>query len=263
MQPGFDIADHTAPDLAALRAEMARLERRAGAGRRRQPISLGLTCVDAMLPGGGITTGALHEIAGSGAQVEHGSAAALLAAALLARVPGEVLWVLERRDLHPPALAAVGLTPDRIVYVHAGKPRTVLLVMEEGLRHGGLAGVVGEFSGALSLTASRRLQLAAEHSGVTAFLLRRRRRCDDPALLAPSAAVMRWCVATVPSPPPLAHAPETPGLGRPHWRLELVRCRGGETHTWIVEAFDATGRCRLVDDLADRPAATAPRRAAA
>ena len=66
----------------------------------------------------------------------------------------------------------------------AGDAASVLLVMEEGLRHRGLAGVVGEVSGRMTLTASRRLQLAAEASGVVAFVLRRSRRHDDPALVA-------------------------------------------------------------------------------
>ena len=258
MQPAAHIAV-----LSALRSEVARLERRVTAGWREKVASFGLAAVDAALPAGGLALGALHELAGTGCQVEHGTAAALLAAGLLARVPGEVLWVLEQADIHPPALAAVGLTPNRVVYVHARKPHNVLLVMEEGLRHRGLAGVVAEFSGALGLTASRRLQLAAEHSGVTAFLLRRSRCFDNPVLLEPSAAVTHWRVATVPSGPPLANAPGTPGLGRPRWRLELIRCRGGEAHSWIVEAFDATGRCRLVADLADRPAAAEPQRAVA
>jgi len=48
----------------------------------------------------------------------------------------------------------------------------VLLAMEEGLRHADLAAVVCEMSGRFGLTASRRLQLAAEASGVTAFALR-------------------------------------------------------------------------------------------
>ena len=249
--------------LAALKSEVARLERRVSGGCREKVVSFGLAAVDAALPAGGVALGALHEVAGTGCQVEHGTAAALLAAGLLAEIPGEVLWVLEKADIHPPALAAVGLTPNRIVYVHARKPQAVLFVMEEGLRHPGLAGVVAEFSGALGLTASRRLQLAAEHSGVTAFLLRRSRCFDNPMLLEPSAAVTRWRVATVPSGPPLPHAPETPGLGRPRWRLDLIRCRGGEAHSWIVEAFDATGRCRLVADVADRPAAAEPRCAVA
>jgi len=260
MQPATNIV------VAALRSEIARLECRGAAACREKVVSFGLEAVDAALPGGGLALGTLHEVAGIGCQVEHCAAASLLAAGLLAQVPGEVLWVLERADIHPPALAAGGLTPERVFYVHAHKPQTVLLVMEEAVRHGGLAGVVGEFSGALGLTASRRLQLAAEQSGVTAFLLRRSRCFDNPVLLEPSAAVTRWRVATVPSGPPLVHGlrgPETPGLGRPRWRLDLIRCRGGEAHSWIVEAFDATGRCRLVADLADRPAAAEPRRAVA
>lgn len=42
--------------------------------------------------------------------------------------------------------------------------------MEEGLRHRGLAGVVGELT-RLTLTPSRRLQLAAEASSVTALVV--------------------------------------------------------------------------------------------
>lgn len=250
MQPG----SHNAI-LASLRSELARLERHAGAGPRGPCLRFGLPAIDRALPGGGIAAGALHEFAGAGAQTEHATAPALLAAALLAQPPGTVLWVMERPDIHPPALAAVGLAPDRVVYVHARRPRTVLLVMEEGLRHRGLAGVVGELGGRLSLTASRRLQLAAGRSGVTAILLRRSHRFDDPALRQPSAAVTRWRIAAVPSAPPLAHASETPGLGRARWRLDLVRCRGGVPRSWVLEACDATGRCGLVPDMADRPAA--------
>ena len=169
----------------------------------------------------------------------------------------------EQADIHASALAAVGLTPDRVVYVHARKPQTVRLAMEEGLRHRGLSGVVVEFGGALGRTASRRLQLAAGQSGVTAFLLRRSRRFDDPVLLEPGAAVTRWRVATVPSGPPLPLPPDTPGLGRPRWRLDLIRCRGGEAHSWMVEACDATGHCRLIPGLADRSVVAEPRRAIA
>ena len=42
--------------------------------------------------------------------------------------------------------------------------------MEEGLRCGQVAAVIGEL-GDMSLTASRRLQLAAEETGVTALSL--------------------------------------------------------------------------------------------
>ena len=127
---------------------------------RRSPF--GVPAIDGCLPGGGLALGALHEVASGGADIEHGAAAMLLSAGILARLPGQVLWVLERPDLFAPALDAVGLQADRVIYAEAGNAATVLLTMEEGLRHAGLAGVVGELSGKLTLTASRRLQLAAE-----------------------------------------------------------------------------------------------------
>jgi protein ImuA len=201
------------------------------------------------LPGGGLLAGALHEVAGDGADAEHGAAAALLLAGLLARRPGPVLWAVMRHDLFAPALAAAGLHPDRVVFAEAGG--AVLLVMEEALRHPGLAGVVGEV-GKMGLTASRRLQLAAEGSGVTAFALRRFHRASDPAMEEPNAAVTRWRVGALPSPPPLAHAPGVRGLARARWRLGLVRCRGGTPASWTVEACDAEGHLSLVAELGDR-----------
>ena len=243
--------------LDTLRARIARLERRSAAPAA--VLRFDVPGIDQHLPGGGLLAGALHEVAGDGPDVEHGAAAALLLAGLLAQRRGPVLWAVMRHDLFAPALAAAGLHPDRVVFAEAG--RAGLLVMEEALRHPGLAGVVGEV-GRLGLTASRRLQLAAEASGVTAFALRRFRQAADPALAEPNAAVTRWRVAALPSPPPLAHAPKTPGLARARWRLDLVRCRGGAPATWTVEACDAQGRLALVTDLPDRSAAEGRRHAA-
>lgn len=249
------IQDH---QLTALRARIARLER--GATWRQKPVaSFGVPAIDRHLPGGGLARGALHEVAGTGPETEHAAAAALFTAGWLARVRGHVLWVLERADLFAPALAGVGLAPHRVVYAEAGNPDAVLLAMEEGLRHPGLAAVVGEVGGRLSLTASRRLQLAAEASGVTGFALRSSRRHDDPVLAEPTAALTRWRLSALPSPPPLPESPDVPGLGPAHWRLELVRCRGGEPSSWTVEACDAKGRLRLAADVADRPAAQTDR----
>ena len=149
--------------------------------------------------------------------------------------------------------------PARVVFAEAGKD--VLAAMEEGLAHPGLAAVVGELSGRLSLVASRRLQLGAEKSGVMAALLRRSRMFDDPELAAPSAAVTRWRIAALPSNPPLPRAPSVPGLGPALWRLELTHRRGGEPGSWIVEACDATGRLTLVAGVADGSAAQTGRAA--
>lgn len=246
----------TAASLAVLKASIARIGRAAKTTGAVLPF--GLPAIDDHLPGGGLALGALHEIAGGGPDIEHGSAAMLLGGGILARLSGQVLWVLERPDLFAPALDAVGLHADRVIYAEARNAAAVLLTMEEGLRHAGLAGVVGELMGKLTLTASRRLQLAAEQSDVTCLVLRRSRRYDDAQLSAPTAAVTRWRVTALPAPPLLEYSLETPGLARSRWGLELARCRGGEPASWIVEATDATGHLALPFGVADR-SAEAPR----
>lgn len=243
--PGAD-TDATA-HARARQAAIAAAEARPGAVLR-----FGIAAIDAHLPGGGLNRAALHELAGAGADTEHAAIPALLVAALLAHHPGQVVWATERRDLFAPALAAVGLHPDRIVFVEAG--RSVLAAMEEGLRHPGLAAVVGEISGPIGLTASRRLQLRAE-AGVPAFVLRRSRRFDDPLLSAPLAAATRWRVASLHTRPVRIDAPDLPGVARARWRLDLVRCRGGVPSSWTLEACDAQNRLGMAAELRHGPAA--------
>ena len=226
--------------LDELRARIARIEE---AGRPRHPVvPFGVAAIDARLPQGGLAAGALHEIAGG----PHGAEGVLFVAGVLARLEGPVLWCLRGRDLFAPALAGAGLHPDRVIYAMGGDERTVLLCLEEGLRHRGLAGVVGEVA-RLSMTASRRLQLAAEASGVIAFVIRRWRTAEEAGDFGqPTAAVTRWRITAAPSSPlPVL------GLGRARWRLELVRVRGGEGAAWEVETCDAQGRLALSADLAD------------
>jgi protein ImuA len=238
------------PAIAALRERIARIEHTHARGSAERSVPLAIEAIDQALPTGGIRLGALHEAASAGPDTEHAAAATLFIAGILARMDGLILWVLRQADLFAPGLAGVGLNPDRIVFAEAGKQ--VLAVMEEGLRHPGLAAVVAEHTGRLSLVASRRLQLAAEQTGVLAVLIRRSRSFEDPVLNEPTAAVTRWRIAALPSPPALPHAPDTPGLGRVRWQLDLTRCRGGEPGSWVVEACDATGHLGLVSDTAKR-----------
>jgi protein ImuA len=251
----FLSAAHT-ETLARLRAQIARIEHN-GAAQTHRSVPFGIPTLDQSLPSGGLLMGALHEVAGAGQDTEHGAAAACFLAGVLARIEGPVLWVVERQDLFAPGLACAGLHPARVVFAEAGKE--VLAAMEEGLAHSGLAAVVGELDGRLSLVASRRLQLAAEHSGVMAALLRRSRVFNDPALVAPSSAVTSWRIAALPSNPPVPHVPSVPGLGRALWRLELTRCRGGQPGSWIMEACDATGHLALVAGVAHGSAAETER----
>jgi protein ImuA len=237
--------------LADLRARIARIE---GTHAGHAIIPFGVESVDARLPAGGIATGALHEIAGS-SQLADDASATIFLAGILARTEGPVFWCLRWRDLFAPALHLAGLHPDRVTYVEAGNDVHVLLAMEECLRHAGLAGVVGEVT-KYSSTASKRLQLAAETSGVPAFVFRR--ACKAGAAADGSAAVTRWRITASPS-----EDLGIPALGRPRWRVALERSRGGNPHEWIVEGCDATGRIALPAALVDRPAAQEDRQAAA
>ena len=215
----------------------------------RGVLPFGVPAIDERLPGGGLPFGALHEVAGGAEGALHGAAAARFAAGVLARTQGQVLWCLRHPDLFAPSLVQVGLPPERVIFAQVDDEAGVLAAMEEGLRWRGLAGVIGEVA-KLPMTASRRLQLAAEKSGQMAIAIRRWRRVADAAELGrPTAAFSRWRVTSLPSSPL-----PTPGVGRPRWFLELFRCRAGEAFDLEIEACDAKGHLHLPAPLADRPA---------
>jgi len=236
--------------LSELRERVRRIERSRLAIHGVLPF--GVAAIDRVLPDGGLARGALHEILGAGGDEEDGALAAAFAAGILGRLAGDgtVLWCLPRPDLYGHGLAAHGLDPAHIVLVRAPRDSEILWAMEEGLRTPGIAAVVGEV-GTLAAVASRRLQLAAERSGITAFLLRRWRDSGQAARERnlPNAAVTRWRIAALPSQPLRGE----PGVGRPRWRVELLRCRGGGPACWEVEEADATGHVSLAAALADRP----------
>lgn len=162
--------------ISELRKRIARLE--GGNARERTVLPFGVAAIDRVLPGGGLAFGGLHEVAGGGNGAVDGAAAALFAAGIAARTVGKVLWCVTRPDLFAPAIEQAGLPPGRVIYVEAGDEKSVLACFEEGLR-GGFSAVVAEIAG-LSMTASRRLHLAAESSGAIGIAIRRwRRRVSD------------------------------------------------------------------------------------
>jgi hypothetical protein len=151
-------------------------------------------------------------------------------------------------DLFAPALAQAGIAADRVIYVESGDEKSVLACFEEALRHSKLGAVVAEVSD-LSMIASRRLQLAAEGSGVIGLALRRwRRQVEAAEFRQPTAATTRWRISVLPSTPL-----PVPGMGRARWRLQLVRCRRGESAEFEVEACDAQGRLALPYELSYQP----------
>lgn len=239
--------------LEALRTRIRALE---SPGMERAPVvSMGAPALDAALPWGGLPRGRVHQVTGG----EDGFLAPVLAftAGLAARLAGEetpLLWVVQAGSpddaLYAPGLAGLGLPPGRLLVARADAPADVLWCMEEALRCPALGAVVGQVR-AVDLTAGRRLQLAAEQSGVTGFLLPSTQGAGwgETRPPAPAAATTRWRVEAAPS----AAVPWR-GLGPPRWMLTLERCQGGLPRSWLVEKADATGDLAVVATLSDRPA---------
>ena len=158
-----------------------------------------------------------------------------------------LLWVQERMAIleagriYPPGLPF----PD-IIHVEARDAKSALWAMEEGLRCSALGAVIGELWGdprALDFTATRRLAVAAEKSGVAAWLVR---FGATPNL---SGARMRWRVASASS---LAHPFDPRAPGAASWDAELFRARGLPPGRWAVAHDGQKDRFHLVAAPRDR-----------
>lgn len=167
------------------------------------------------------------------------------------RARGPVLWIQERMAIlesgriFPPGLQAADL-----VHVEARDARSALWAMEEGLRCSALSLVVGELWGdpaALDFTATRRLAVAAERSGVACWLV----RLGGTANL--SGARMRWRLASLPSQ---ANPLDPKAPGAPSWDADLFRARGTPPGRWsLVHDPGQAGSAdpfRLVAEAGDR-----------
>lgn len=210
-------------------ASLARLKRRLerlGHQRRTAPaglFALGCPALDARL-GGGLARGALHEVCAAPADQASAAGFALM---LAIRAGGgrPLLWIREDRgerregELYGPGLAELGASPESLVLVRAPDTVSALRAGADGLGCGALGAVIvepGARATALDLTASRKLVLAAEATGVPAFVLR-----DGETRLA-SAAASRWLAGAARSQPLPGQAP-----GQTALCIELVRHRGG------------------------------------
>ncbi len=169
-----------------------------------------------------IQSGVTHEFI-SHTPPEAAATAGFLSA-LLARLAGDkgtIVWIVKTKTVHAAGLLPFGLAPERIIFAHVPQDRDALWAMEECLRCKQLSAVVGEIREA-DLTATRRLQLAAEVTGATGFLLR-----HDPKRTNNTACATRWRIR--PAPGVTDHLP---GLGAPAWHAELLRARGSPPEEW-------------------------------
>ncbi|MBJ3763433.1 hypothetical protein ILP92_11815 [Maribius pontilimi] len=103
-----------------------------------------------------LALGRVHELCGLSRR--------MLALAIAARMTGPVFWIAPARaNVAPnPDGFAAWLDPGRLVYVHVGHDRDVLWCAEETLRSGAVPLMIADLPGPPSLTAVRRMHLAAE-----------------------------------------------------------------------------------------------------
>lgn len=206
----------------------------------------GVAAIDRVLPGGGLALGAVHEWfgyvecpamegwpgRGQGwiAPVSILTHLARLASARAARRGGEgegpaVVFVGRRCWPTPWAMVAgahEGLPAivGRSLLVDAGGTDERVWSIDVALRSGAVGVVVADGSG-MDLSATRRLQLAAEGARGGLVLLARPPWEVDRL----SSSWSRWLVG-----------PAVTGWSRPRWRLTLARCRGvGTAPSWLVE----------------------------
>jgi protein ImuA len=191
----------------------------------------------------------LHEVTAADHRSIPAALGFLLAlTAVIKQARGALLWPTAKQANifglpYAPGLKFFGLEPARFVFVRCAKACDCLWVMEEGLRLGGIAAVIGARAKTMDLTASRRLQLAAEQANTPVFLLR---NYNDHA---PSAAVTRWRVCPAPS------ARDQFGFTKnARFRVALDYARGGKTGEWAMEWDHDALSLRLSSALDDRTA---------
>ena len=209
-----------AEGMTRLRRVIAKIEGEAGpAGdrlARRLPFA---RAFDSAL-GGGLADDALHEIAP--ARPTDGAAAMGFALALAGRflsrrsasalIVSEGFADQESGALYGPGLVAHGLALSRLVFVRAPDAALALWAIEEALKCGAPAAVIGEIWSlkGYSLAASRRLLLAARKGKVPALLILA--GAYGQAERISSAAETRFEIAAAPSMrTPAAAGPDLPG----------------------------------------------------
>lgn len=204
------------PVLEKLRERVRCLEETQRRFSRTIPIA---DAVDGWMPYGGLPAGCIHEV--KGASLASALAFSSILSARIAGDQGHVLYIAPDRSLHPLGLLPYGVKLDQFLHVSVRRSQDLAWAVMEALRCPQASAVMTVLDG-VDLTASRRLQLAAESSGATGFFL-------GHAASAPIASpVTRWKISA---------AVGKPGqrFNEPVWALDLLYCRGGRPGSWAIE----------------------------
>jgi protein ImuA len=175
--------------------------------------------VNRQLPHGGLSAGCIHEV--KGASLANAIAFSTVLAARSAGSNGNILCITGQQSIYPLGLLPYAVNLNQLLCVSARRPQERAWAVLEALRCPGVSAVIAMIDG-LDLTESRRLQLAAETSGATGFLL-------SHANSAPVASpITRWRISA--------------GAGglrqrfdEPVWTVDLLYCRGGRPGSWALQ----------------------------
>ncbi len=194
----------------------------------------GIASLDGAL-GGGLAYGCIHEIYAVDAKDASAAAGFVLSLAnSMSETRQTIVWLRSQPSargkcvIQANGCMELGAIPENWLFGEFADRVALLRIAMDALRCTALGAVIVEcWNGMreLDLTASRRLALAAEKSGIPLFLLR------IDATPVPSAGQTRWQVASAPSQSLPGRAP-----GRPTFDIELVRQRSGPNGlSWRLE----------------------------
>jgi len=182
---------------------------------RPKVFTTGLAALDELAPGGGFVRGTVHEILSQNPRRVPRFFATLLARS--AAHTGAIVWSDPRRELYPPAVAAMGIPLQKLYLL---RPQSVVdqaWAIAECMRCRGVAATIAQV-GKMSRVEARRFQLAAESGGGIGILLR---RFDKSASI--YAAATRWLVAPVPGERTIQR-----------WKIQLIHGHGGRIGQAVI-----------------------------
>lgn len=153
-----------------------------------------------------------------------------------ARHPGPLVWIVPSHVPEIPMLRGLPLgVGERLHLIRPVGETDLLWCVEESLRSAPVSLVIAEPEKPLSLTAGRRLQLAAEAGRTTGLMLTRQDAGSN-------ATETRWACE------PLASTPADSTLH--HW--SIIKNKKGTLNDWILNWNGATDAFHLVSEARQR-----------
>jgi protein ImuA len=204
------------PAFERLREWLGRLEATQRRFSRIVPIA---DAVDNWMPHHGLPAGCIHEVKGE--SLASALAFSAILSARIAGARGNIVYISSDHSLHPLGLLPYGIKLNQLLLVSVRRPQDLAWAVMETLRCPQVSAVMTVLYG-VNLTDSRRLQLAAESSGATGFLLG---HANSAPISAPNT---RWKVSSYVGKPGQT-------FDEPAWMLDLLYCRGGRPGSWTVE----------------------------